>query len=62
MFEYEGVLHCEVHDHGESPDEIMNDRLSKPFFTERMKMLSRPDGFMLNSKILMDFFPTSDLL
>ena len=36
--------------------------LSEPFFTRRMKMLSRPDGFMLYSKLGIDFFSTSELL
>ena len=36
--------------------------LSDPFFTRRMKMLSRLDGFMLYSKLGVDFFSTSELL
>ena len=36
--------------------------LSEPFFTRRMKMLSRPDGFMLYGKLEVDFFSTSELL
>ena len=36
--------------------------LSEPFFTRRMKMLSRPDGFMLHGKLAVDFFSTSELL
>ena len=36
--------------------------LSEPFFTRRMKMLSRPDGFMLYEKLGVDFFSTSELL
>ena len=36
--------------------------LSEPFFTRRMKMLSRPDGFMLYCKLGVDFFSTSELL
>ena len=36
--------------------------LSEPFFTRRMKMLSRPDGFMLNGKLGADFFSTSEFL
>ena len=36
--------------------------LSEPFFTRRMKMLSRPDDFVLYGKLAIDFFSTSDLL
>ena len=32
------------------------------FLTRRMKMLSRPDGFMLYGKLGVDFFCTSELL
>ena len=35
---------------------------SEPFFTRRMKMLSRPDGFMLYGKLGVDFFSTSEML
>ena len=57
-----GVLHCEGYDYEEFPDEIMEAPLSEPFFTNRMKMLSRPDGFMLFGKLGVDFFSTSELL
>ena len=60
--EYKGVLHCEGYDYEEFPDEIMEAPLSEPFFTRRMKMLSRPDGFMLYGKLGVDFFSTSELL
>ena len=60
--EYKGVLHCEVYDYEEFPDEIMEAPLSEPFFTRRMKMLSRPDGFMLYGKLGVDFFFISELL
>ena len=36
--------------------------LAEPFITSRMKMLSRPDGFMLYGKLGVDFFSTSELL
>ena len=62
IYEYKGVLHCEGYDYEEFPDEIMEAPLSEPFFTRRMKMLSRPDGFMLYGKMGVDFFSTSDLL
>ena len=60
--EYKGVLHCKGYDYEEFPDEIMEAPLSEPFFTRRMKMLSRPDGFMLYGKMGVDFFSTSELL
>ena len=60
--EYKGVLHCEASDYEEFPDEIMEAPLSEPFFTRRMKMLSRPYGFMLYGKLGVDFFSTSELL
>ena len=60
--EYKGVLHCEGYDNEELPDEIMEASLSEPFFTRRMKMLSRPDGFMLYGKLRVEFFSTSELL
>ena len=54
-------MHCEGYDYEEIPDEIMEAPLSEPFFTKRMKMLSRPDG-MLYGKPGVDFFSTSELL
>ena len=60
--EYKGILHCEGYDYEDFPDEIMEAPLSEPFFTRRMKMLSRPDGFMLYGKLGVDFFSTSELL
>ena len=62
LSEYKGVLHCEGYDYEEFPDEIMEAPLSEPFFTRRMKMLSRPDGFMLYGKLGVDIFSTSELL
>ena len=47
FFEYNGVLHCKEYHNEEIPDEIMEAPLSESFFFTRMKMLSRPDGFML---------------
>ena len=43
--EYERVLHCESYDYEQDPEDISNP-LSDPFFTRRMKLLIRPDGFM----------------
>ena len=60
--EYEGVLHCEVYNDEESHDEIMEALLSQSFFTSRMKMLSRPDGFMLYGELGVEFSSTFELL
>ena len=59
--EYKGVLHCEGYHYEELLDEIMEAPLSEPFSTRRMKMLSRPDGFMLYGKLRVDFLSTSEL-
>ena len=59
--EYKGVLHCEGYDYEQDPEDIANP-LTDPFFTRRMKLLSRPDGFMLYGKLGIDFFSTSELL
>ena len=60
--EYKGVLQCEGYDYEEFPDGIIEAPLSEPFFKSRMKMLSRPDGFMLYGKLGVDCFSTSELL
>ena len=60
--EYKGVLHCEGHDYEEFPDESMEALLSELFLARRMKMPSRPDGFMLYGTLGVDFFSTSELL
>ena len=62
IFEYKEVLHCEGYDYEELPDEIMEAPFAETFFTRRLKMLSRPDGFMLYGKLGVDFFSTSELL
>ena len=62
IFEYKGVSLCEGYDYEEFRDEIMEALLSEPFFTRRMKMLSKPDGFMLYGKLGVEFFSTSELL
>ena len=46
----------------EFSDEISEALLSEPFFTRRMKLLIRPDGFMLYGKLGVDFFSNSELL
>ena len=60
--ENKGVLHCEGYGYEEFPDEILEAPLSEPFFTRKMKMPSKPDGFMLYGKLGVDFFSTSELL
>ena len=60
--EYKGFSHCKWYDYEEFPDEIMEASLSESFFTRRMKMLSRPDDFMLYGKLGVDFFSTSEML
>ena len=60
--DYKGLLHCEGYEYEEFLDEIMEAPLAEPFFTRRMKMLSRADGFMLYGKLGVDFFSTSELL
>ena len=56
------VLHCEGYDYEDLLDENMEVTLSESFFTRRMKMLSRTDGFLLYGELGVDFFSTSDLL
>ena len=59
--EYKGDLHCEGYDYEHDPEDIHNP-LPDPFFTRRMKLLSRPYGFLLYGKLGIDFFSTSELL
>ena len=59
--EYKGVLHCEGFDYEQEPDDISNP-LPDPFFTRRMKLPSRPDGFLLYGKLEIHFFSASALL
>ena len=54
-------MHCEGYDYEQDPEDNSNP-LPDPFYTRRMKLLSRPDGFMLYGKLGIDFFSTSDLL
>ena len=58
--EYKGVLHCEGYDYEQYPEDITNP-VTNPFFTRKMKLLSKLDGFMLYSKLEIDFFSTSEL-
>ena len=59
--ENKGILHCEGYDYEQDPEDYSN-RVPDPFFTRRMKLLSRPDGFKLYGKLRIDFFSTSELL
>ena len=59
--EYKGVLHCEGYDYEQDPEDISKPLLD-PFFTSRLELLSRPDGFMLYGKLGIDFSSTSELL
>ena len=54
-------MHCELYDYEQDPEDF-TDPLLDPLFTGRMKLLSRPDGFMLNGKLGIEFFSTSELL
>ena len=49
--DYKGVLHCKGYDYEEDPENL----LQGPFLTRRMKVYSRPDGFMLYGKLGIDF-------
>ena len=55
--EHKSVLYCEGYDYKEFPDENMEAPLSEPFFTRRLKMLCRTDGFMLHDKLGLTFWP-----
>ena len=59
--ENKGVLHCEVYDYEQDPEDISSPQ-PDPFITNRMKLLSRHDGFMLYVNVGIDFFSTSELL
>ena len=59
--QYKGVLHCEGYDYEQDPEDVCKP-LPDPFFKKRMKLLKRPDGFMLYGKLGIDLFSTSELL
>ena len=54
---YKGVLHCEGYDYKQDPENLVE----SPFFTRRMKLYSRPDGFMLYGKLGINILTTSEL-
>ena len=58
LSDYKGVLHCEGYDYEDDPENLVE----RPFFTRRMKLYSRPEGFMLYGKLGIDFLTTSELL
>ena len=54
-------MHSKGYDYEKDPEDISNP-LPDPFFRRRIKLLSRPDGFMLYGKLGIDFFSTSEML
>ena len=54
-------MHCKGHQYEQDPEDISTPCLIL-FFTRRMKLLSRPDGFILYGKLGIDLFSTSELL
>ena len=58
LSDYQGVLHCEGYDYQEDPENL----LESHFFTRRMNLYSRSDGFILCGKLGIDFLTTSELL
>ena len=52
LSDYKGVLHCEGYDYEEDKQNLSEGS----FFTTRMKLYSRPDGFMLYDKLGIDVF------
>ena len=58
--EYNGVLHCEGYDYELAPEDFTN-LLPDLFFTRRIELPSRPNGFMLYGNLGVDFFSTTDL-
>ena len=59
--EYNGVLQCDCYDYERDPG-VTSKPLLDPFFTRKMKLLSRPDGIMLYGKLGIDFFSISELV
>ena len=62
IFEYQGLLHFEGYAYEEFSDKVMKALLSETFSTRTMKMLSRPDGFMLYGKLGVESFSNSEML
>ena len=53
--QYKVVLPCEGYNYEQDTEDITNS-LTDPFLTSRMRLLSRPDGFMLYGKLGIAFF------
>ena len=51
-------MHCEEYVFEEDSENL----LEGPFFTRRMKLYSKPDGFILYGELGINFFTTSELL
>ena len=60
--QYKGVLHCEGYDFEANPDDTQDSLQCDPFFSRRLKMLLRSDGFTLYGKMGVDFSTTSEIL
>ena len=58
LSDYQGVLHCDGYDYEGDPENL----LEGPFFTTRLKLYSRPGGFMLYGQLDIDFLTTSELI
>ena len=58
LTDHKGVLLCEGYDYEEDPENL----LECSSFTRRIKLYSRPDGFMFYDKLDIDFLTTSELL
>ena len=58
LTDYKRFLHCERYDYEKDRENL----LEGPFFTRRMKLYSRLDGFLLYGKLSIDFRTTSELL
>ena len=58
LSDYKGVLRGEGYEHEKDPENL----LEGPFFISRMNLYSRPDGFILYRKLVVDFLTTSELL
>ena len=58
LSDYKGVLHCERYDFEEDQENLVEG----PFFTRKMKLYSRPVGYMLNGNLSIDFLTTSEPL
>ena len=55
LSDHKGVLHCEGYEYEEDPETLFED----PFFSRRMKVCRRLDGFMLYGKLGINFLTTT---